>query len=57
MQCYKKHYRDIGIQVVTHAGSVRTRTESMERLERAAAAAGSNTTALGRAVENTYSFV
>ncbi|XP_059487737.1 SH2B adapter protein 1 isoform X2 [Neocloeon triangulifer] len=36
-------------QVVTHGGSVRTRTESMERLERQAAG--------GRAVENTYSFV
>ncbi|KAF4520230.1 hypothetical protein B566_EDAN009955 [Ephemera danica] len=46
-------------EVVTHAGSVRTRTESMERLDRAAAAAaaGNNAAALGRAVENTYSFV
>lgn len=36
-------------QVITHSGPVRTRTESMERLERQAAG--------GRAVENTYSFV
>ena len=38
-----------GAQIVTHGGSVRTRTESMENLSRIHCS--------GRAVENPYSFV
>ncbi|CAG7725229.1 unnamed protein product [Allacma fusca] len=38
--------------VVTHNGSVRTRTESMERIQRDQATIGGS-----RAIENTYSFV
>ncbi|ODM92234.1 SH2B adapter protein 2 [Orchesella cincta] len=38
--------------VVTHNGSVRTRTESMERLHREQTSGGNS-----RAIENTYSFV
>ncbi|XP_035708610.1 SH2B adapter protein 1 isoform X1 [Folsomia candida] len=43
---------DMQMQVTTHNGSVRTRTESMERLQREQASGGTS-----RAVENTYSFV
>ncbi|XP_063218621.1 SH2B adapter protein 1-like [Bacillus rossius redtenbacheri] len=43
-------------EVVTHAGTIRTRTESMERIQERQSGSGGSTSA-GRAVENTYSFV
>jgi len=49
----KVHSRLVSFQqVTTHNGSVRTRTESMERIQREQSSGGTN-----RAVENTYSFV
>jgi hypothetical protein len=43
-------------QVVTHGGTIRARTESMERLQERQSGSGSSAGA-GRAIENTYSFV
>ncbi|CAB0001852.1 unnamed protein product [Nesidiocoris tenuis] len=45
-------------EIVVHGGSIRTRTESLERVQDNTGSAGSVASAVGgRAVENTYSFV